>query len=68
MGKDSKNAKTVKDVVCGMEKPISQMKAKSVFLGKTYYFCTEGDKEKFDAFPDYWVPKEEREKYRNKGK
>lgn len=54
----------VKDPVCGMVKHKSQMKFTSVFLGKTYYFCSKGDKDKFNAHPDYWIPKEEREKFR----
>lgn len=54
----------VKDVVCGMVKLKSQMKFTSEFLGKTYYFDTEKDKEIFEAHPDYRVPKEEREKFR----
>ena len=59
--------KLVKDVVCGMVKPKSQMKFTSILLGKTYYFDTEKDKELFDVHPDYWVPKEEREKARYRG-
>ncbi|OGM13029.1 hypothetical protein A3A76_01940 [Candidatus Woesebacteria bacterium RIFCSPLOWO2_01_FULL_39_23] len=54
----------VKDIVCGMVKPKSQMRFTSDFLGKIYYFDTEKDKELFDAHPDYWVPKKEREKFR----
>ncbi len=50
----------VKDPVCGMEKPKDQMKVFSIFKGRTYYFCSEGDKELFDAHPDHWVPREER--------
>ena len=47
----------VKDLVCGMIKPKSQMKAKFMFKGKTYYFCTESDKEIFEAHPEHWIPK-----------
>jgi YHS domain-containing protein len=54
----------VKDMVCGMVKPKSQMTYKSEFLGKTYYFDSENDKQLFDAHPEYWVPQEEREKFR----
>ena len=54
----------VKDVVCGMVMPKSRMKFSSEFLGKVYYFDTENDKHLFDAYPDYWVPREEREKFR----
>ncbi len=45
----------VKDLVCGMEKPKSQMPVKSVYNGQTYYFCSQQDKEIFDAHPDRWV-------------
>lgn len=49
----------VKDIVCGMTKPKSQMKAKTVYQGKTYYFCWDRDKQMFEAHPEYWVPKKE---------
>ncbi len=54
----------VKDLVCGMVKPKSQFKFLSKFLGKTYYFDTQDDKNLFDAHPDYYVPQEERVKFR----
>lgn len=57
-------AEIVTDPVCGMTKPKSNMKFSSEFLGKTYYFDTETDKDIFDARPDYWIPEEEREKAR----
>jgi len=61
--------KLVKDPVCGMVKPEREMKAVSVFNGKVYYFCTEGDKQvcvllrlnrslhrkMFEAYPEHWV-------------
>ncbi len=46
---------TVKDLVCGMIKPKSQFKFSSVYNGKTYYFCSEQDKEIFDVHPDNWA-------------
>lgn len=49
----------VTDPVCGMKKAVSEMKAKFEYLGKTYYFCSESDREIFAAHPDYWVSKEE---------
>lgn len=49
----------VKDVVCGMVKPKSQFKLFSEYNGKTYYFCSQGDKDLFDAHPSYWAPKNE---------
>lgn len=45
----------VKDPVCGMVKPLSDMQASSVYKEKTYYFCSQMDKEMFDAHPDRWV-------------
>lgn len=52
----------VKDLVCGMVKPKNQMKAQAVFEGKTYYFCSEKDKEMFEAYPEKWIPKRGDEK------
>ena len=46
---------SVKDPVCGMVKPVSEMKALSVYERKTYYFCSQMDKEMFDAHPDRWA-------------
>lgn len=51
--------KPVKDPVCGMVKPKNQFKFTFVYNGKTYYFCSEMDKEMFDAYPDRWVNKED---------
>jgi len=48
---------TVCDVVCGMEKPKSQFKFSSVFRETTYYFCSQQDKDIFEAHPDRWVGK-----------
>ena len=50
----------VKDVVCGMAKPKSEMPAESLYKGKNYYFCSQQDKEMFDAHPEHWVPSTER--------
>jgi Cu+-exporting ATPase len=49
----------VKDPVCGMVKPKGEMKAELVFMGKAYYFCTEGDKKMFEAHPEHWLPRKE---------
>ena len=54
------NEAIVKDIVCGMVKPISEMQAKSLYKGKVYYFCTPGDKELFEAYPDKWVPRKDK--------
>ncbi len=60
--KDKKENKEelVKDPVCGMVKSVGDMKTKVEYKGKIYYFCTDGDKEMFEAFPDNWVPKKDR--------
>ena len=51
-------AQVFKDPVCGMEKPVDQMKFSSDFKGKTYFFCSQMDKDMFDARPEHWIPKE----------
>jgi putative intracellular protease/amidase/YHS domain-containing protein len=40
--------------VCGMDVD-PKSSPKSVFNGKTYYFCSDGDKKTFDAVPDKFV-------------
>lgn len=50
------NDELVTDPVCRMVKPKSQMKAHTVYKGKTYYFCWDDDKRMFDAHPDHWIP------------
>jgi len=45
----------VKDPVCGMVKLKSQMKAVSEYKGEKYYFCSEQDREIFEAHPEHWV-------------
>lgn len=50
-----KGGTLVKDVVCGMVKPKSEMQAKTVYKGKTYYFCFKGDRDLFIAHPEHWV-------------
>ena len=53
-----RNDNLVRDPVCGMVKPKSQMKAKVLYKGKTYYFCWEDDKKMFEANPDHWISRE----------
>jgi YHS domain-containing protein len=55
----SADEEVVRDVVCGMVKPKSQMEFNTVFEGKTYYFCTEMDKEMFLAHPERWAEQSE---------
>ncbi len=40
--------------VCGMEVD-PKTAPKSVYKGKTYYFCSEDHKAKFDAAPEKWI-------------
>lgn len=47
----------VEDPVCGMVKPRGEMKEQTVFEGKTYYFCSQMDKDMFLAHPDHWAVK-----------
>ena len=51
--------KLVKDIVCGMTKPKSQMKASMVYKGKTYYFCWDSDRRMFEANPEHWISEKE---------
>jgi YHS domain-containing protein len=42
----------VTDPVCGMTVDENTAPAQSNYKGKTYYFCAQSCKEKFDADPD----------------
>ncbi len=44
-----------KDVVCGMFVNTSKSKIKADYKEKTYYFCSEGCKEKFESDPAIYV-------------
>ncbi len=44
-----------KDVVCGMQVEPTKAAGTSEFKGKTYYFCSNGCKAKFDANPQQYV-------------
>jgi YHS domain-containing protein len=50
--------KMVKDLVCGMQVDESKAKAKAVYQGKTYYFCSHSCQEKFLSSPDKFIEKE----------
>ena len=48
----------IQDPVCGMEIDPAKAAGKSVYSGKTYYFCSKSCKEKFDQDPKkYAEPK-----------
>lgn len=44
-----------KDPVCGMQVDPAKAPAKSQVNGKTYYFCSSGCKDKFDANPKQYA-------------
>jgi Cu+-exporting ATPase len=44
-----------KDPVCGMEVEEKQAAATSTYNGKTYYFCAQSCKEKFDKSPEKYL-------------
>ena len=44
-----------KDVVCGMQVDRAKAAGQSQYQGKTYYFCSNGCKAKFDANPSQFA-------------
>jgi YHS domain-containing protein len=44
-----------KDLVCGMDVDPKTAPAKTVYKGKTYYFCSSGCKADFDKEPDKYI-------------
>ncbi len=51
-----KKAEKVKDLVCGMDiDPKAPGTVKSVYKGKTYYFCSKFCKKSFDANPEDYI-------------
>jgi YHS domain-containing protein len=44
-----------KDPVCGMEVDPKTATIKSSYQGKTYYFCSLGDKQAFDKEPQHYI-------------
>ena len=45
------------DPVCGMQVNDQQAAQKSQYQGKTYYFCSESCKTKFDQKPEQFTAK-----------
>jgi len=54
-GQEKQPEEKVKDPVCGMTIDKAAAKGKSDYQGKTYYFCSDGCKKKFDAEPGKYV-------------
>lgn len=46
---------THKDPVCGMQVEESEAAGQSEHQGRTYYFCSNGCKDKFEASPEDYV-------------
>lgn len=46
-----------KDLVCGMDVDPKTATDKSVYQGKTYYFCSPGCKKSFEQDPGKYVSK-----------
>jgi YHS domain-containing protein len=44
-----------KDLVCGMDVDEKTAKWKSIYKGRTYYFCAPGCKNAFDEQPDQYI-------------
>ncbi len=44
-----------KDLVCGMDVDPKTAPAKSVYQGKTYYFCSLDCKQDFDKEPEKYI-------------
>lgn len=44
-----------RDVVCGMQVDPAKAAATSQYEGKTYYFCSQDCKTKFDANPSQYA-------------
>lgn len=49
----------VKDPVCGMNLDADSAAATSEHMGKTFYFCAQACKEKFDQAPMKYMETEE---------
>lgn len=45
------------DPVCGMQVEESEAAGQSEHQGRTYYFCSSGCKDKFDANPEDYTSK-----------
>lgn len=45
----------VKDLVCGMDVDEKTVKHKTIYQGKTYYFCASGCKISFEEDPEKYI-------------
>ncbi len=56
------------DEVCGMTIEAESAAATAEFQGKTYYFCTERCREKFEEHPGWYVPVTAEEEEQEEGR
>lgn len=54
-GCDRHDPDRVVDPVCGMDVDPATAAAKSVYKGKTYYFCAKDEKDQFDKDPEKYL-------------
>ncbi len=52
----------MKDPICGMTVDPASARHKATHGGETYYFCSQGCREKFEADPERYLEKEEKAK------
>lgn len=53
--RDLKGVRMERDVVCGMQIDPAKAAGTSQYQGKTYYFCSNSCKAKFDANPSQYA-------------
>jgi YHS domain-containing protein len=58
MGSGTTSIEKVADPVCGMEVVDTKAAPTVVYKAKTYYFCSEEDKAKFQKNPEQYVRKD----------
>lgn len=56
-GCDRRDPNLMIDPVCGMDVDPATAAAKSVYEGKTYYFCDKNEKAQFDKEPEKFLKK-----------
>jgi P-type Cu+ transporter len=55
VGCDRHDPSKMVDPVCGMDVDPATAAATSVYAGKTYYFCSKDEKERFDKDPEKYL-------------
>ena len=55
--KNKEQQETYKDLVCGMEVSRLTAPATAEYHGKTYYFCADLCRDKFDSAPEKYIDK-----------